>query len=70
MRLADALREMQVGLRVPDADEPVPFAFDASSIARFTTLATRGKLGDLDIVLRPDGYGQLAANALREPALG
>lgn len=42
--------------------------------SRFTTLATRGPLGDLDVVLRPDGipggYDQLAANSLREAAYG
>lgn len=34
-------------------------------------MATRGDLGDLDVVLKPDGipggYEQLAANAIREP---
>lgn len=73
-RLSGALAEMEVGLRVPDLDEPIAFQFDAQSIGRFTTLATRGPLGDLDIVLRPDGipggYEQLAAKALREPAYG
>lgn len=73
-RLAGALNDMQVGVRVPDLDEPIPFEFDARFIARFSTMATRGALGDLDVVLRPDGipggYEQLAANALREPAYG
>ena len=73
-RLAGALHEMRVGLRVPDLDEPIAFEFDAPSIARFTTLATRGPYGDLDVVLRPDGipggYEQLAANAVRDEAYG
>lgn len=47
-RLAAALDD----LRVPDLDEPIAFEFDATSIARFTTLTTRGAYGDLDVVLR------------------
>lgn len=73
-RLAGALDDMRVGLRVPDLDEPIAFEFDATSIARFTTLATRGPYGDLDVVLLPDGipggYEQLAANAVRDQAYG
>lgn len=73
-RLAGALRDMQVGLRVPDLDDAVPFEFDPTSIGRFTTMATRGPFGDLDVVLKPDGipggYTQLAANSIREPAYG
>ena len=51
-RLAAALDDLRVGLRVPDLDEPIAFEFDATSIARFTTLTSRGAYGDLDVVLR------------------
>lgn len=73
-RLAGALKQMGVGLRAPGVNEPLSFDFDAASISRFTTMATRGPLGDLDIVLRPDGipggYQQLAGGALQEAAYG
>lgn len=73
-RLAGALKQMGVGLRAPGVDEPLSFEFDAASISRFTTMVTSGPLGDLDIVLRPDGipggYRQLAGGALREAAYG
>lgn len=51
-RLAAALGDLRVGPRVPDLDEPIAFDLDATSIARFTTLTTRGAYGDLDVVLR------------------
>lgn len=51
-RLAAALDDLRVGLRVPDLDAAFAFEFDATSIARFTTLTTRGAYGDLDVVLR------------------
>lgn len=54
-RLAAALGDMHAGLRVPDVKEPVGFGFDASSIARFTSMATRG---------------QLATNAITDNAYG
>lgn len=73
-RLAAALSDMRAGLRVPDVEEPVAFGFDAASIARFTSMATRGRYGDLDIIVKPDGipggYEQLAANAIAEHAYG
>lgn len=73
-RLAAALGEMNVGLRVPGLDEPLPFEFDAASIARFTSMATRGSFGDLVVVMQPDGipggYQQLAANAVADTAYG
>lgn len=73
-RLARALRDMNVGLRVGGLEDPLPFEFDAASIARFTSMATRGPFGDLDVVVHPDGipggYQQLAANAVPDTAYG
>lgn len=72
-RLADALHHMDALVRPPDA-EPVAFELDARTIAQFTTLATRTRFGDLDIVVRPDGipggYQQLQANAHTRRAFG
>lgn len=72
-RLAAALEEMDALVRPPDAD-PVRIPFDARMIGRFSTLATRTPLGDLDVVVRPDGvpggYEQLAANAVVDRAFG
>lgn len=72
-RLADALRHMDALVRPPDA-EPVAFELDGGTIAQFTTLATRTRFGDLDVVVRPDGipggYQQLQANAHTRDAFG
>ncbi len=72
-RLAEALTAMDARLRPPDSD-PVSMELDGSVIGRFSTLATRTRFGDLDVVVRPDGipggYKQLAENACNDHAFG
>ncbi len=73
-RLAKALGEMGAGLRVPDLDDPVAVRWHPATFRSMTTATTRGPLGDLDVVLRPDGvpgaYEQLAAAATEREAFG
>lgn len=66
-RLSDALRDLDARVRHPDVPEGLPFAHDATSLARsvFWNLTTAH--GDLDISFTPagtTGYAGLIADAL------
>lgn len=54
-RLAAALTELGAQLRIPGLDEPLAVRWSADTFTSFATVATRTPLGDLDLVLRPDG---------------
>jgi hypothetical protein len=68
-RLADALRELDAKLRIPDVEEPVEFQLDAHSFDWGTTWTFVTVHGYLDIALLPDGtrgYDDLRRGASRE----
>ncbi len=67
-RLARALAALSAQLRVPGLEEPVALRWVAEVFDSFTTVATRTRLGDLDIVLRPDGLPTEAFLWLRSRA--
>ena len=51
----------------------MPAPIDATMISRFSTLALRTGLGDIDVVLRPAGiedYSHLRANAVAQEVVG
>jgi hypothetical protein len=56
-RLAEALRELDAKLRVPDSDYPLPIALDDRTFDQGTTWTFATKFGFLDIALLPDGTG-------------
>jgi hypothetical protein len=68
-RLAEALRELDAKLRVPDLDYPLPIALDDRTFDQGTTWTFVTKLGFLDIALLPDGtrgYDDLKRSATVE----
>lgn len=71
-RLARALVDLQARIRTGEGEE-IDAPIDAAMIGRFSTLALRTELGDLDVVLRPDGiadYARLREAALTDESLG
>jgi len=68
-RLADALRELDAKLRIPNVEEPVEFPLDRHSFDWVTTWTFTTVHGYLDIALLPDGtrgYDDLRRGATRE----
>lgn len=66
-RLSDALRDLGAGIRVVDADDPLPFAHDADSLAAATVWNLRTRFGDVDISFEPSGtrgYDDLVRDAV------
>jgi len=61
-RLARALRELEARVRSPDG--PLPFDFDARSLAAVDVLNLSTRFGDLDICARPAGFDGLEALTL------
>ncbi len=62
--LAATLKNMNARLR--GVDEPVPFVFDATTLANADVFTFLTDLGALDVLLRPagtDGYDDLDSNA-------
>jgi hypothetical protein len=55
-RLAGALRALQARVRVSGLEYPVDVPLDARTFRSMSTLTARTAVGDLDIVLRPDGF--------------
>src|SRR5262245_60589139 len=53
-RLAKALRELEARVRSPDG--PLPFDFDAKSLAAVDVLNLSTAFGDLDICAKPAGF--------------
>lgn len=56
-RLARALRELQAGIRVDDADAGLPFSCTAESLRGMQMLNLRTAAGDLDLTFTPAGFG-------------
>ncbi|MGH3733186.1 MAG: hypothetical protein ACRDVC_07415 [Acidimicrobiales bacterium] len=68
-RLAEALKELDGKLRVPDLDYPLPIALDDRTFDQGTTWTFVTKLGFLDVALLPDGtrgYDDLKRDATKE----
>jgi hypothetical protein len=68
-RLADALRELDAKLRIPNVEAPVEFPLDQHSFDWETTWTFVTIHGYLDIALLPDGtrgYDDLRRSATRE----
>jgi len=68
-RLADALKELNAHLRLPNVEEPVEFPLDQHSFDWGTTWTFVTTHGYLDIALLPDGtrgYDDLRRSATRE----
>jgi hypothetical protein len=56
-RLADALVDMEAGLRVETEPDPIPFACDARFLAQMQIVNLRTRFGALDITRQPAGFG-------------
>lgn len=77
-RLANALRELEAQMRVPDLAYPVSVPLDDHTFDAFTTASFRTPYGDVDVVLRPDApgprrhftYQELNARAQSRQAFG
>jgi hypothetical protein len=54
-RLAEALKELNAKLRVPELDYPMPIALDERTFDQGTTWTFVTNLGFLDVALLPDG---------------
>jgi hypothetical protein len=68
-RLAGALREVGARLRVAGEPEGVPFSVDAAALGRAEIWTLVTDVGDLDVVVLPDGtqgYQDLRRDATRE----
>ena len=68
-KLANALRELDAKLRIPDREEPLAIPLDGRSFEQGTTWTFVTKYGYLDIALLPDGtrgYEDLRRSATRE----
>lgn len=68
-RLAEALKELDAKLRVPDLDYPLPIALDDRTFDQGTTWTFVTKFGFLDVALLPDGtrgYEDLNRSATKE----
>ena len=56
-RLAAALRDLRVRLRVPGVDEELPFIMDARTLAAGDSFTFESDAGDLDVLGTPSGTG-------------
>jgi hypothetical protein len=68
-RLAEALKELNAKLRVPELDYPMPIALDERTFDQGTTWTFVTNLGFLDVALLPDGthgYDDLKRSATVE----
>jgi hypothetical protein len=68
-KLAEALKELDAKLRIPDMDEPLEVPLDERSFEQGTTWTYVTKHGFLDVALLPDGtrgYEDLKRSATRE----
>lgn len=67
-RLSQALSDLDARIRVNDLEEGLPFAHDASSLARMDVLNLTCPAGDFDIVFSPAGspagYDDLALHSV------
>lgn len=54
-RLSAALNDLEARIRVDGATDGLPFAHDATSLARLETVNLTTRCGDLDISLHPSG---------------
>ncbi|MGH9066280.1 MAG: nucleotidyl transferase AbiEii/AbiGii toxin family protein [Acidimicrobiales bacterium] len=55
-RLADALRELNVGIRVDELPEGLPFDTSAAALKGMAILNLRSQFGDLDLTFSPAGF--------------
>lgn len=65
-RLADALVDMDAGLRVESEPDPIPFTCDAHFLAQMQVVNLRTRFGALDITRQPAGlrgYDELVEHA-------
>lgn len=66
-RLADALRELDARLRVPDVDEGVPARLDARMLAAVSVVTMVTRHGPFDLIFAPAGapsYAELKKRAV------
>lgn len=75
--LAEALKELEAKLPVPELDYPVEVPLDERTFGQFTSITFRTRHGDIDVVLRPDApgggsfnYSQLRRRAIEREAFG
>ena len=72
-RLSAALDDLDARVRTEAADQGLPFAHDAASLATMDQLNLTTRHGDLDIVLRPagtEGFRDLSTDAADTEVFG